>query len=62
MVTLLQKLPSEIFTIFFAMAGISVAFYTISLIMRYIYKFDIKRKSEGTGGIIKIPKKGIKKE
>jgi len=42
----------KIFTIFFIFSGISVAFYTISLVSRYIYSIEIRDRKNS--GVIKI--------
>jgi len=44
----------KIFTIFFIFSGIATAFYTITLITKYIYKIEFRTKLKETGGIIKI--------
>lgn len=47
----------KIFTMFFAVTGIAVAFYVISLMMRYIYMIECKRREKRDNrGIIKIRK------
>lgn len=42
----------KVFTIFFIFSGISVAFYTISLITRYMYSVELRKKKDF--GVIKI--------
>ena len=42
----------KVFTIFFIFSGIGVAFYTISLITRYIYSIEIRDRKNS--GVIKV--------
>jgi voltage-gated potassium channel Kch len=43
----------KIFTIFFVFSGIATAFYTISLVTRYIYSLELRSRTR-EGGVIKV--------
>ena len=46
----------KIFTIVFALAGISVVLYLLSLVGRSIFSFDFKKNNTARKGVIKIRK------
>jgi Na+/H+ antiporter NhaC len=44
----------KIFTIFFVFSGIATAFYTISLVTRYVTSIDRNRKIQDRTGVIRV--------
>ena len=47
----------KIFTVFFSISGIAVAFYTISIMMRYMYRLEYRKKISQKRGIIRTRRK-----
>ena len=48
-----QTDAGKIFTIFFVFSGTATAFYTISLVTRYIYCLELRNRTR-EGGVIKV--------